>query len=104
MCFIRFARTTGRFGGTKDCRWPGKQATIWVWRTAMNGWLRWAVLPALLAIAGTASAHAPDVDEAYFAAKVYPVLHAAQCERCHTDNGVASETQLEFPRAGAGPA
>ena len=44
---------------------------------------------------------AADVDESYFAEKLYPVLHAAQCVRCHSDNGVASETQLEFPRAGA---
>jgi hypothetical protein len=70
----------------------------------MNEWLRWAMSPTFLTIALSASAQAVDVDEAYFAAKVYPVLHAAQCERCHTDNGVASETQLEFPRAGALPA
>jgi len=43
----------------------------------------------------------PPVDESFFAAKVYPVLHAAQCERCHTDNGVGSETELEFPAPGA---
>jgi cytochrome c553 len=41
------------------------------------------------------------VAESFFAAKVYPMLHAAQCERCHSDNGVGSETQLEFPAAGA---
>jgi hypothetical protein len=37
------------------------------------------------------------VGESYFAERVYPVLHAAQCERCHGDNGVGSETRLEFP-------
>jgi hypothetical protein len=57
----------------------------------MNGWLRRAVLLALLVIAWTASALAAEVDEAYFAAKVYPVLHAAQCERCHTDTDAANE-------------
>ena len=31
-----------------------------------------------------------------------PVLHAVQCERCHSDNGVASETRLEFPESDAG--
>jgi hypothetical protein len=43
-----------------------------------------------------------EVDESYFAERVYPVLHAVQCERCHTDNGVASETRLEFPEDDAG--
>jgi hypothetical protein len=43
----------------------------------------------------------PRVDESFFAANVFPVLHAAQCERCHSDNGVGSETQLEFPAVGA---
>jgi hypothetical protein len=42
------------------------------------------------------------VDESFFAQKLYPILHAAQCVRCHSDNGVASETSLEFPRADAG--
>ena len=37
------------------------------------------------------------VDESYFATTLYPVLQAAQCVRCHSDNGVASETELEFP-------
>lgn len=38
------------------------------------------------------------VDESYFARTLYPLLHEAQCIRCHSDNGVASETSLEFPR------
>jgi len=69
---------------------------------------RWKFLPALL-IAAAPCAFAPvalaqatsEVDESFFAQKLYPLLHAAQCVRCHSDNGVASETQLEFPRAGA---
>src|SRR5262245_61004170 len=43
------------------------------------------------------------VDESFFAEKVYPVLHAVQCERCHGDNGVASETRLAFPESDASP-
>src|SRR5262245_11585354 len=42
------------------------------------------------------------VDESYFAEQVYPVLHAVQCERCHSDNGVGSETRLAFPEPEAG--
>lgn len=43
----------------------------------------------------------PPINESFFAEKLYPALHAAQCTRCHSDNGVASETSLEFPRADA---
>jgi hypothetical protein len=43
------------------------------------------------------------IDESYFAKRLHPVLHAAQCERCHTSSGVASETQLAFPKPDAGP-
>ena len=43
-----------------------------------------------------------EVDESFFVERVYPVLHAVQCERCHSDNGVASETRLAFPEADAG--
>jgi cytochrome c553 len=42
------------------------------------------------------------LDESFFAERVYPALHAAQCQRCHSDNGVASETRLEFPELDAG--
>jgi len=42
------------------------------------------------------------VDESYFVQRVHPVLFAAQCEQCHNDNGVASESRLAFPAAGAG--
>jgi hypothetical protein len=41
-------------------------------------------------------------DESFFTQTVYPALHAVQCERCHSDNGVASETRLEFPEPDAG--
>ena len=36
-----------------------------------------------------------------FAGRVYPVLEKAQCRTCHNDNGVASVTRVQFPRAGA---
>src|ERR1044071_4043578 len=42
-------------------------------------------------------------DDSFFAEKLYPVLHAAQCVRCHSDNGVASETDLAFPSTDATP-
>src|SRR5438105_2512728 len=41
-------------------------------------------------------------EESFFAEKLYPVMHNVQCDRCHNDNGVASETRLAFPRTGAG--
>ena len=40
-------------------------------------------------------------DESIFVERVYPVLHALQCERCHSDNGVASDTRLAFPESDA---
>jgi hypothetical protein len=36
-----------------------------------------------------------------FAARLYPALEKAQCRLCHNDNGVASATRLQFPRATA---
>jgi cytochrome c553 len=60
---------------------------------------------AAAAFAPVAFAQSPArVDESFFAERLYPLLHAAQCERCHSDNGVASETRLEFPQADAGQA
>jgi hypothetical protein len=57
----------------------------------------------LITIGPTASPQvARGVVESFFAEKVYPVLHAVQCERCHNDNGVASESRLEFPEPDAG--
>jgi hypothetical protein len=51
---------------------------------------------------GAAAQAARAVDESYFVEKVYPVLHTVQCERCHSDNGVGSETRLNFPESDAG--
>jgi hypothetical protein len=36
-----------------------------------------------------------------FATHLYPALEKAQCRLCHNDNGVASATRLQFPRASA---
>src|SRR5437879_6067605 len=60
-------------------------------------------MPTCLAIvvASALMSSARAADESFFGEKTYPVLHAAQCVRCHSDNGVASETQLEFPRPDA---
>ncbi len=72
-------------------------------------WLGWAAISASLIpaapivvgqIAIAQGTHAPD--DSFFVERVYPVLHAVQCERCHTENGVASETRLEFPAEDAG--
>lgn len=60
-----------------------------------------AAAPAAFTSGGFAQATRA-VDESFFAERVYPVLHAVQCERCHSDNGVASETRLAFPEADAG--
>ena len=63
-----------------------------------------ALLAAALGAAfQTASAQDASVDESFFAKSLYPVLHAAQCVRCHGKSGVASETRLAFPRDGASP-
>src|SRR5437588_8841172 len=66
--------------------------------------LRVGIIWAAACAAATPVAFAQEtaVDESFFAQKLYPILHAAQCVRCHSDNGVASETSLEFPRADAG--
>ena len=36
-------------------------------------------------------------DESFFTERLYPLMEAAECNRCHNDNGVASGTLLEFP-------
>ena len=68
--------------------------------------LRAAAIAAVLAPrAPLASAQAAEaVDESFFAETLYPLLHAAQCVRCHNPSGVASETRLAFPRDDAGQA
>lgn len=45
------------------------------------------------AVAETNSA----VGESYFLETVYPLMQRVQCNLCHVDNGVASETDLDFP-------
>jgi hypothetical protein len=52
-------------------------------------------------IPGASAQATRPVNESYFVERVYPLLHAVQCERCHSDNGVASETRLEFPESDA---
>jgi hypothetical protein len=71
-------------------------------------WFGWEMFPAFLIVAVVA-AFTPDAsaqstraeDESFFVEQLHPVLHAVQCERCHNDNGVASETRLEFPDTNA---
>src|SRR3954469_16946064 len=72
-------------------RWPG--GVIW---------------PAVFIAAAPAAApslasaqEARAADESFFVETLHPMLHALQCERCHSDNGVASETQLMFPEVDA---
>jgi hypothetical protein len=62
-------------------------------------WLPWLIFPTLLiAIVPPANAQInPDIDQSFFAEKLYPVMHNVQCNLCHNDNGVASGTELEFP-------
>ena len=60
---------------------------------------RWVLLPVCL-IAAALPVLAPVIaaeNESFFAEKLYPVMQAVQCNRCHNDNGVAAETQLAFP-------
>ena len=60
------------------------------------------LLAVQVAAAPRAGAEAPaGTDEAFFAQKLYPALHTAQCVRCHNKSGVASESSLEFPPEGA---
>lgn len=56
--------------------------------------LRLLLLP--IALSGLTMA-AAEVDPAYFAARLYPVLEEAQCRICHARDGVASATRLHFP-------
>jgi len=50
---------------------------------------------------GACASAVGDEDASFFVEKVYPMLHIVQCERCHSDNGVASETRLLFPEPDA---
>ncbi|MDR3618329.1 MAG: DUF1592 domain-containing protein [Paludisphaera borealis] len=59
-----------------------------------------AAFTAFMPVAFAQTARA--VDESFFVESAYPMLHAVQCERCHSDNGVASEARLAFPETDAG--
>lgn len=59
---------------------------------------RWLLAACLLVSPAAASAS----DESLFVDRLYPAMQAVQCNRCHSDNGVASETRLAFPPADAG--
>ena len=61
-----------------------------------------AAMSAAFETAASAQQATRAVDESFFVDRVYPMLHAVQCERCHVDNGVASETRLEFPESDTG--
>lgn len=43
-----------------------------------------------------------NVDESFFTDTLYPAMRQSQCQDCHNDNGVASDTLLEFPAEYAG--
>ena len=68
---------------TRDCRWP---IFLSFWQICL----------------ATAAAYPAVIDSSFFAEKLYPALRSAQCDLCHNDNGVASETELEFPEIDAG--
>ncbi len=61
-------------------------------------------LAGLLLTRPATQVEAARIDDAFFAEKVYPILHQAQCRLCHGEKGVASTTRLEFPREDAPPA
>src|SRR2546430_15254679 len=50
-----------------------------------------------------AAATLPAIASEEFSIRLYPALEKAQCRLCHNDNGVASSTRLQFPRASATP-
>jgi hypothetical protein len=52
----------------------------------------WALLVPLVAMAAT-----PLEDRALFVERLYPILEAAQCRLCHDDNGIATNTRIQFP-------
>jgi hypothetical protein len=63
-------------------------------------WTMGLVVFFALAAASLAQSERPH-DDGYFADRVYPFLQAAQCSLCHSDNGVASDTDLQFPNSAA---
>jgi Protein of unknown function (DUF1592)/Protein of unknown function (DUF1588)/Protein of unknown function (DUF1587)/Protein of unknown function (DUF1595)/Protein of unknown function (DUF1585) len=69
-------------------------------------WLRLAATCVLLlSVVPVALAQSKPIatDESYFAEKLFPLMHNAQCNLCHNDNGVAAATRLQFPSAEAKP-
>lgn len=60
-------------------------------------WLHGTGLAGLAWVAAVA-AQTPD-----FAGQLYPAFERAQCRLCHSDNGVASTTRLQFPPENAPP-
>jgi mono/diheme cytochrome c family protein len=63
-------------------------------------WLGWGIMLLLAAAPIVPAQASPAVQESFFADKLYPVLHRAQCNLCHNDNGVASGTRFNFPVSG----
>jgi hypothetical protein len=57
----------------------------------------------LLAVASVGRGQEVAKDPSYFAAKLFPILEAAQCRNCHAADGVASATRLHFPDRDASP-
>ncbi len=58
-------------------------------------------LTGMMLISAGGQAQSPAIDSTFFAAKLYPILEAAQCRLCHTSDGVASGTHVHFPEKGA---
>jgi len=58
----------------------------------------------LMWISAAMWAQGPAPDPAFFAAKLYPIMEAANCRLCHTTAGVASGTRVHFPEKGASQA
>lgn len=54
-----------------------------------------------LVISPAPQAQSAQLDPAFFAGKVFPVLQEAKCSGCHAPDGVASGTRLHFPDKGA---
>lgn len=51
----------------------------------------------LINAASLVAAQAIPTGQSFFAEQLYPLMQRVQCNLCHNDNGVASETDLEFP-------
>ncbi len=68
----------------------------------MSRWFVQMILAVLClaTITGLVSAQSSG-EETFFVDKLFPVMRKAQCDLCHNDNGVASATEIEFPRLNA---